>query len=256
MVAETERELRSCTAAQHAGETAQLKKQRAAHGGLDLESRTASACCTIAPIAIWDTFLSLIEILRSSCARMAPRPRAHRKCGPHRGGPCVVITSSWLGLARLSGTSMPQPASLAAVFERSARSERRISGAAFLSPPWRKRPCTISAGLRRELLRQQEKAGWWCRPGGNRQFENGSVHAWPPAPAGATDRNTSLDEGDVVRILRRTVAAGPVPYAKAISAQLRTKPPGLRAINRFPGSCETAGFSRPLACTQGSDVIW
>jgi superfamily II RNA helicase len=48
--------------------------------------------------------------------------------------------------------------------------------------------------------------------------------------------NTSLDEGDVVRILRRTVdLLAQVPYCEAISEQLRTKArAALKAINRFP----------------------
>ena len=48
--------------------------------------------------------------------------------------------------------------------------------------------------------------------------------------------NTSLDEGDVVRIMRRTVdLLAQVPYCEAISEQLRSKArQALRAINRFP----------------------
>jgi hypothetical protein len=48
--------------------------------------------------------------------------------------------------------------------------------------------------------------------------------------------NTSLDEGDVVRILRRTVdLLAQVPYGEAISEQLRTNArKALKAINRFP----------------------
>ena len=48
--------------------------------------------------------------------------------------------------------------------------------------------------------------------------------------------NTSLDEGDVVRIMRRTVdLLAQVPYCEAISEQLRANARrALRAINRFP----------------------
>ena len=48
--------------------------------------------------------------------------------------------------------------------------------------------------------------------------------------------NTSLDEGDVVRILRRTVdLLAQVPYCEAISEQLRRNARlALKAINRFP----------------------
>ena len=48
--------------------------------------------------------------------------------------------------------------------------------------------------------------------------------------------NTSLDEGDVVRIMRRTVdLLAQVPYCEAISEQLRSNArQALHAINRFP----------------------
>jgi superfamily II RNA helicase len=48
--------------------------------------------------------------------------------------------------------------------------------------------------------------------------------------------NTSLDEGDVVRIMRRTVdLLAQVPYCEAISEQLRKNArAALTAINRFP----------------------
>ena len=48
--------------------------------------------------------------------------------------------------------------------------------------------------------------------------------------------NTSLDEGDVVRIMRRTVdLLAQVPYCEAISEQLRSHArQALKAINRFP----------------------
>ena len=48
--------------------------------------------------------------------------------------------------------------------------------------------------------------------------------------------NTCLDEGDVVRIMRRTVdLLAQVPYCEAISEQLRSHAKqALKAINRFP----------------------
>ena len=56
--------------------------------------------------------------------------------------------------------------------------------------------------------------------------------------------NTSLDEGDVVRIMRRTVdLLAQVPYCEAISEQLRSHArQALKAINRFPvAEAEDAG---------------
>jgi len=76
----------------------------------------------------------------------------------------------WLGLALMSGhLDALNPAELAAVFEAISTEVNRPGSLERL-------PLTALAeealhdlgGLRRELLRQQEKAGWWCRPGGNR----------------------------------------------------------------------------------------
>lgn len=65
----------------------------------------------------------------------------------------------------------------------------------------------------------------------------GLVEAWARGAAW-TDliANTSLDEGDVVRIMRRTVdLLAQVPYCEAISEQLRSHSrQALKAINRFP----------------------
>jgi len=101
-------------------------------------------------------------------------------------------------------------------------------------------------------------------PGGNRSLMGlGSMPCEPPAPAGRAtpDPNTSLDEGDVVRILQpRTVErclAQRFPTADTSQAPscATTARQALRAINRFT-VCETAGFSRPLAATQDPMVIW
>jgi superfamily II RNA helicase len=65
----------------------------------------------------------------------------------------------------------------------------------------------------------------------------GLVHAWASGTSWVdVIANTSLDEGDVVRILRRTVdLLAQVPYAEALSEQLRTTArKALNAINRFP----------------------
>ncbi|HGY5553996.1 MAG TPA: hypothetical protein ACN46L_00090, partial [Prochlorococcus sp.] len=63
---------------------------------------------------------------------------------------------------------------------------------------------------------------------------------------------TSLDEGDVVRILRRTVdLLGQVPYCEAISEQLRSNARlALKAINRFP-VCEAEDLLKAAAVEAG-----
>ena len=65
----------------------------------------------------------------------------------------------------------------------------------------------------------------------------GLVEAWARGiPWSDLIANTSLDEGDVVRIMRRTVdLLAQVPYCEAISEQLRQSArQALKAINRFP----------------------
>ena len=91
-------------------------------------------------------------------------------------------------------------------------------------------------GLRRELARQQERRGlvipiWW------EPELTGLVHAWAEGCSWSElISSTSLDEGDVVRVMRRTVdLLAQLPYAEVISEQLRTNArKALRAINRFP----------------------
>jgi hypothetical protein len=65
----------------------------------------------------------------------------------------------------------------------------------------------------------------------------GLVHAWASGASWSElIGQTSLDEGDVVRVMRRTVdLLAQVPYAEAVSDQLRRQArAALRAINRFP----------------------
>ena len=65
----------------------------------------------------------------------------------------------------------------------------------------------------------------------------GLVEAWARGVAwNDLIANTSLDEGDVVRIMRRTIdQLAQVPYCEAISEQLRSHArQALKAINRFP----------------------
>ena len=130
-----------------------------------------------------------------------------------------------------------EPPDLAAVFEAiSTEVNRPDLWSGFPLPPAAEEALHDLSGLRRELLRAQERRSvvvpaWW------EPELMGLVEAW----ARGTDwtdliANTSLDEGDVVRIMRRTVdLLAQVPYCEAISEQLRSKArQALRAINRFP----------------------
>jgi len=119
------------------------------------------------------------------------------------------------------------------------RSDRPISGAAFLSRPWRKRPLHDLGGLRpRACLRTGEGRGGWCRLVGT--GVDGLVHAWPPAPKlERPDRQYLLDGG---RIVGRIPAphrrpAGQVPNAEAIQRQpAHAQPARPCAITAFPSA--------------------
>jgi superfamily II RNA helicase len=144
----------------------------------------------------------------------------------------------WLGLSLMSGhLDELDPPQLAAVFEAiSTEVNRPDLWCGYPPPPAAEEALHDLRGLRRELERQQEHAKvnfplWW------EPELMGLVHAWAKG-ASWSDMiaNTSLDEGDVVRILRRTVdLLAQVPYCEAISEQLRSKArAALKSINRFP----------------------
>ena len=83
----------------------------------------------------------------------------------------------------------------------------------------------------------------------------GLVHSWASGSSWSDlIANTSLDEGDVVRIMRRTIdLLSQVPYCEAISEKLRFKSRiALKAINRFP-VCESDDLFREDSLEQNID---
>jgi superfamily II RNA helicase len=154
----------------------------------------------------------------------------------------------WLGLALMSGhLDELDPAELAAVLEAiSTEVNRPDLWCAWPPPPAVEEAMHDLRGLRRELARQQERRGlvvpiWW------EPELTGLVHAWARgARWSELIAATSLDEGDVVRVLRRTVdLLAQLPYAEAVTEQLRSKARrALRAINRFP-VCEVEDLLAP-----------
>jgi len=185
----------------------------------------------------WDTVLELIEILRFFGALdgedgLQPT-EVGRSVAALRGD-----NELWLGLALMSGhLDGLDPAGLAAVLEAiSTEVNRPDLWCAWPPPPAVEEALHDLRGLRRELGRQQERRGltipiWW------EPELTGLVHAWAKgARWNELIAATSLDEGDVVRVLRRTVdLLAQVPYVEAVSEQLRGQArKALRAINRFP----------------------
>ena len=216
------------------GDRKQLKKHRRRME--DLEEEIASRQHQLHHRANrhWETFLSLTEILRQfGCLNDLDPTEIGRTVAALRGD-----NELWLGLALMSGhLDDLQPSDLAAVFEAiSTEVNRPDLWSGFPPPAAAEEALHDLSGLRRELLRAQERAGvvvpaWW------EPELMGLVAAWAKGtPWPDLIGNTSLDEGDVVRIMRRTVdLLAQVPYCEAISEQLRAHSrQALKAINRFP----------------------
>jgi superfamily II RNA helicase len=200
----------------------------------------------------WDTFLALIEILRFFGALggedgLAPT-EVGRTVAALRGD-----NELWLGLALMSGhLDALEPADLAAVLEAiSTEVNRPDLWCGFPPPPAAEEALHDLRALRRQLERQQEHwrvvvPVWW------EPELTGLVARWAQGSSWSeVIGNTSLDEGDVVRVLRRTVdLLAQIPYCEAISDQLRRNARrALRAINRFP-VCEVEDLLGASAAAQ------
>ena len=185
----------------------------------------------------WDTFLALIDVLRHFGAMAGDEglepTEIGRTVAALRGD-----NELWLGLALMSGhLDELQPPELAAVLEAiSTEVNRPDLWCGFPPPPAVDEALHDLRGLRRELGRQQERAKVafpiWFEP-----ELTGLVEVWAKGASWSdVIANTSLDEGDVVRLLRRTVdLLAQVPYCEAVSQQLRDNArAALKAINRFP----------------------
>jgi superfamily II RNA helicase len=223
--------------AHRAGDRKKLRKQRFRIEELEAEIEERQRILHFRANRHWDTFLALIEILRHfGCLAgeegLEPT-EIGRTVGALRGD-----NELWLGLALMSGhLDELEPADLAAVFEAiSTEVNRPDLWSGFPPSPASEEALHDLRGIRRELQRQQERASvvmpLWFEP-----ELMGLVHAWAKGVSwNDLIANTSLDEGDVVRIMRRTVdLLAQVPYCEAISQRLRDNArTALKAINRFP----------------------
>jgi superfamily II RNA helicase len=219
------------------GDRRQLKKHRFRMDALQQEIEEKERLLHFRSNRHWDTFLELIEVLRHFGALAG-----EEGLEPTEVGRTVAALRGdnelWLGLALMSGhLDGLDPAELAAVLEAiSTEVNRPDLWCAFPPPPPVEEALHDLRGLRRELGRQQERARvafpiWW------EPELTGLVHAWARGCSWSeVIANTSLDEGDVVRVLRRTVdLLAQVPYCEAVSDQLRRNARrALLAINRFP----------------------
>lgn len=230
--------------AHHKGDRKQIKKQRRRMEELEEEIAERQRVLHHRSNRHWDTFLALIEILRFfGCLDDLEPTEIGRTVAALRGD-----NELWLGLALMSGhLDELEPADLAAVLEAiSTEVNRPDLWSSYPPPPAAEEALHDLGGIRRELLRHQESAAvamplWY-------ELElMGLVHAWAKGTSWSDlIANTSLDEGDVVRIMRRTVdLLAQIPYGEALSEQLRTHArAALKAINRFP-VCEPVDMVVP-----------
>jgi len=233
------------------GDRRQLKKHHRRRSELELEIEERQRLLHFRSNRHWDTVLSLIDVLRHFGALAG-----QEGLEPTEVGRTVAALRGdnelWLGLALMSGhLDALDPAELAAALEAISTEVNRPDLWCAWSPPAAVEEALHDLrAIRRQLERQQEKAKvtfplWW------EPELTGLVHAWANG-AGWSEviANTSLDEGDVVRVLRRTVdLLAQIPYCEAVSQQLRDNARrALRTINRFP-VCELedllAGGNRP-----------
>jgi superfamily II RNA helicase len=219
------------------GDRRQLRKQRRRMEELALEIEERQRLLHFRANRHWETFLALIEVLRHFGALTGAEGLE-----PSEVGRTVAALRGdnelWLGLALMSGhLDDLDPPELAAVLEAiSTEVSRPDLWCAWPPPPAVEEALHDLRGIRRQLERQQERARvvfplWW------EPELTGLVDAWARGTGWSeVIANTSLDEGDVVRVLRRTVdLLAQIPYCEAVSQRLRDNARrALRAINRFP----------------------
>ncbi len=218
------------------GDRKKLKKHRRRMEELEIEIRERQQLLHHRANRHWEVFLALIEILQYFGGLDGLTPtEIGRTVAALRGD-----NELWLGLSLMSGhLDELEPADLAAVFQAiSTEVNRPDLWSGFPAPAKAEEALHDLSGIRKELLRAQGTyqvviPAWW------EPELMGLVEAWARGISWSDlIANTSLDEGDVVRIMRRTVdLLAQVPYCEAISDQLRRSArAALVAINRFPVS--------------------
>ena len=144
----------------------------------------------------------------------------------------------WLGLVLMSGhLDELKPSSLAAVLQAISTEVKRPNlWTGFAASFESREALNHLSSIMRELKSSQDRFNLNI-PIYSEPELMGLVEKWC---SGITWKdlisNTSLDEGDVVRIMRRTIdLLAQVPHCIAVSGQLkRNASEALRALNRFP----------------------
>ncbi|BBL85956.1 putative DNA helicase (chromatophore) [Paulinella micropora] len=184
----------------------------------------------------WDMFLSTVEILQHfGCIHQLKPTSIGRTISLIRGD-----NELWLGLILVSGhLDDLQPSELVAVAESITVEINRpdISCTYMVSLPVNKAFHAINE-IRCELLQAQQHARvsipiWW------EPELMGLAQAWSNGVAwNNLIQNTSIDEGDIVKIMRRTIDfLSQIPNCPTVSERLRSNASmALNTINRFPVS--------------------
>tara|TARA_Y100001968_G_scaffold316502_1_gene344416 strand:- start:327 stop:1019 length:693 start_codon:yes stop_codon:yes gene_type:complete len=182
----------------------------------------------------WETFLSLIKVLNHfGCLDELNPTEIGRSIGSIRGE-----NELWIGLVLMSGhLDELSPIELAGVIQSIVTEVNRPDlWSGFIPSPSADETFNDLSNIRGELFRAQDRQGIEIPILWSSELM-GLVEAWARGSSW-TDliSNTSLDEGDVVRILRRTNdLLSQIPYCEGVSRQLRNNAKAaIKLMDRFP----------------------
>ncbi len=216
------------------GDKKKLKKFRRRMDELDIEIHQRQKRLYDRSNRHWETFLSLIKVLNHfACLDDLMPTGIGRGIGSLRGE-----NELWIGLVLMSGhLDELTPAELAGVIQSIVTEVNRPDlWSGFVPSSIADEAFNDLSNLRRELFRVQERSGIEIPILWSSELM-GLVEAWARG-ASWTEliSNTSLDEGDVVRILRRTNdLLSQIPYCESVSRQLRKNAKAaMKLMDRFP----------------------
>ncbi len=233
VVNELDKELMDLPAHQW-GDRKKLKKHRKRIEQLELEIKEKERMIDHRANRHWETFLSLLDILQKfGCLEGIKATDIGKTVGVLRGE-----NELWLGLVLMSGhLDELKPRSLAGVLQAVSTEMKRPNLWTGFSPSSESIEVLNNLlPIKCELERCQDRFNLSIPIYAESEFI-GLVEKWC---SGITWNeliaNTSLDEGDVVRIIRRTIdLLAQVPHCLVISKQLKhNASTALRALNRFP----------------------
>ncbi len=216
------------------GDRKKLKKHRKRMEDLEIEIKDRQQMIYYRSNRHWETFLELLEILQYfGCLDDLSITDVGQTVAVLRGD-----NELWIGLVLMSGhLDELKPPSLAAVIQAiSTECNRRDLWTNFPASSESLEALKNLSSIRRQLMLSQKKMNldipiWFDAEvmGLVEKWANGGT--WQDLIA-----KTSLDEGDVVRLMRRTIdLLAQIPHCVAISQKLkRNASLALKLLNRFP----------------------